>query len=231
MADGGARLDSPEGYLGVTRSLSGRLWRQRTACPDLTRRHQQMHGLSEPLARALAARGVLDAEAADFLAPTLKALFPDPSSFADMDRAATILVDALEAKRRIVVFADYDVDGASSAALIVRWFRAMGLELGIYVPDRITEGYGPSPAAFRRLQAEGADLVITVDCGAAAHDALACAAEIGLPVVVIDHHLMRPGEIPAVAALVNPNRPDCESRQGHLAAAGVAFVLLAALNR
>jgi single-stranded-DNA-specific exonuclease len=225
MADGNANL----GYLGVTRSLSGRLWRQRPADADLARRHQLEHGLSEPLARAIASRGVTDG--ANFLNPTLKALFPDPSSFADMDRAAEILVDALEARRRVVVFADYDVDGASSAALIVRWFRAMGLELSIYVPDRMTEGYGPSPAAFRRLKAEGAELVVTVDCGAAAHDALACAAEIGLPVVVIDHHLMRPGEVPGVAALVNPNRPDCTSGQGHLAAAGVAFVLLAALSR
>ncbi len=227
MADGSAY----PGYLGVTSSLSGRAWRERPADAEAARRHQLDHGLSEPLARALAARGVAAGEGGHFLAPTLKALFPDPSSFADMDRAAELLVDALEARRRVVVFADYDVDGASSAALIVRWFRTMGLELSIYVPDRITEGYGPSPAAFRRLQAEGAELVVTVDCGAAAHDALACAAEIGLPVVVVDHHLMRPGEIPPVAALVNPNRPDCGSGQGHLAAAGVTFVLLAALNR
>ena len=227
MADGGGQL----GYLGVSRSLSGRAWRERPACPDLTRRHQLALGLSEPLARALAARGVADGQGGDYLNPTLKALFPDPSAFADMDRAAEILVNALEARRRIVVFADYDVDGASSAALLVRWFRAMGQEIAIYVPDRLTEGYGPSPAAFRRLKDEGAELVVTVDCGAAAHDALACAAEIGLPVVVIDHHLMRPGEIPRVEALVNPNRPDCGSGQGHLAAAGVTFVLLAALNR
>lgn len=227
MADGSA----PPTYLGVTDSLSGRPWRLRPADAELSRRHQMGLGLSEPLARALAARGVAAEAGETFLNPTLKALFPDPSSFADMDRAAAILVDALEARRRVVVFADYDVDGASSAALIVRWFRAMGQEIAIYVPDRLTEGYGPSPAAFRRLKTEGAELVVTVDCGAAAHDALACAAEIGLPVVVIDHHLMRPGEIPAVAALVNPNRPDCSSGQGHLAAAGVAFVLLAALNR
>jgi single-stranded-DNA-specific exonuclease len=227
MADGSANV----GFLGVTRSLSGRLWRQRAADAEVVRRHQLSHGLSELLARALASRGITAEAGADFLNPTLKALFPDPSSFADMDRAAEILVDALAARRRVVVFADYDVDGASSAALIVRWFRVMGLELSIYVPDRILEGYGPSPAAFRRLKTEGAELVITVDCGAAAHDALACAAEIDLPVVVIDHHLMRPGEIPAVAALVNPNRPDCGSGQGHLAAAGVSFVLLAALNR
>jgi single-stranded-DNA-specific exonuclease len=227
VADGSPQL----GYLGVTRSLSGRLWRERPADVELVRRHQLAHGLSEPLARALAARGVLAEQGETYLNPTLKALFPDPSSFTDMDRAAEVLVDALERKRALVVFADYDVDGASSAAQLVRWFRALGRELPIYVPDRILEGYGPSPAAFRRLKGEGAELVITVDCGAAAHDALACAAEIGLEVVVIDHHLMRGEEIPRVAALVNPNRPDCVSGQGHLAAAGVTFVLLAALNR
>ena len=227
MADGSVHA----GYLGVTRSLTERAWRERPADPELVRRHQLSLGLSEPLARALASRGVGHDEGADYLNPTLKALFPDPSAFTDMDRAAAVLVDALERRRPMVVFADYDVDGASSSAQLVRWFRALGCELPIYVPDRITEGYGPSPAAFRRLKAEGAELVITVDCGAAAHDALACAAEIGLEVVVIDHHLMRGEEIPAVAALVNPNRPDCRSGQGHLAAAGVTFVLLAALNR
>jgi single-stranded-DNA-specific exonuclease len=182
------------------------------------------------MARALAARGVTADAATSYLQPTLKALFPDPSTFADMDKAAAVLVDALVADKAVVVFADYDVDGASSAALLVRWFAAMGKRLTIYVPDRVAEGYGPSPAAFRRLREEGADLVITVDCGAAAVDAIACAAEIGLDVVVVDHHLMR-DEIPVCAALVNPNRPDCASGQGVLAAAGVTFVLLAALNR
>ncbi len=227
MADGNILT----GYLGVACSLSGRLWRQRAADPDLVRRHQLALGLDEPLARALASREVLEEQGADYLNPTLKALFPDPSSFADMDRAASVLLDGVERGRPMTVFADYDVDGASSAALLVRWFRAMGQELPIYVPDRIAEGYGPSPAAFRALKDGGAELVITVDCGAAAHDALACAAEIGLEVVVIDHHLMRGEEVPAVAALVNPNRPDCVSGQGNLAAAGVTFVLLAALNR
>ena len=195
------------------------------------RAHQLRHGLDEVVARALASRGVSEQQAPDFLAPTLKALFPDPSCFQDMDRAAELIVDAVAAGRRCVVFADYDVDGATSGALLVRWFRALGAELDTYVPDRETEGYGPSAAAFRRLQAEGAELVITVDCGAAAHDALEGAAEIGLPVVVIDHHMMRPGEAPPAAALVNPNQPGCASGQGVLAAAGVVFVLLAALNR
>ncbi len=218
------------GFLGVARSLSGRAWRQRPADADLVRRHQLTSGLDEPLARALASRGVTAEGAADYLNPTLKALFPDPSSFLDMDRAAEILVDALENGRPAAVFADYDVDGASSAALLVRWFRAMGQELPIYVPDRITEGYGPSAAAFASLKARGAELVITVDCGAAAYDAIAAASTMGLDVVVIDHHLMR-DDPPAAAAVVNPNRPGCNSGQGVLAAAGVSLVLLAALNR
>ncbi len=226
MADGAAAA----GYLGVARSLTGRAWRERPADAETVRRHQLALGLSEPLARALASRGVPADGGETYLNPTLKALFPDPSSFLDMDRAAQILIDALLADRPMTVFADYDVDGASSAAQIVRWFRVMGKELPIYVPDRMTEGYGPSPAAFRKIRTSGVELVVTVDCGAAAYEALACAQEIGLEVVVIDHHLMR-DQIPQVAALVNPNRPGCPSGQGVLAAAGVAFVLLAALNR
>lgn len=228
MADGDASATSA--FLGVARSLTGRAWRERPAEPGLVRSHQLRMGLSEPLARALASRGVSEAEVEAYLNPTLKALFPDPSCFSGMDRAAEILVDAAASGRPTVVFADYDVDGASSAALLVRWFRKLGRELPIYVPDRMLEGYGPSPAAFRRLKAEGAELVVTVDCGAAANDALVAAAEMGLDVVVIDHHLMR-GDPPRAAALVNPNAPDCLSGQGDLAAAGVVFVLLAALNR
>ena len=219
-----------DAFLGVSRSLSGRPWRERPADPALIREHQARQGLAEPIARALASRGVAMGEGEAYLRPTLKALFPDPSSFADMDRAAAILLDALTADRPMTVFADYDVDGASSAAQLVRWFRHMGKALPIYVPDRLTEGYGPNPDAFRRLKAGGAELVVTVDCGAAAEAALAAADDIGLRVVVIDHHLMR-ATSPAALALVNPNRPDCGSGQGGLAAAGVTFVMLAALNR
>ncbi|MDO9473351.1 MAG: single-stranded-DNA-specific exonuclease RecJ [Caulobacter sp.] len=226
MTDGAGEA----GFLGVRRSLTGRTWRRRPADEAVVRDHQLRHDLAEPLARALASRGIGPEGAVDFLSPTLKAQFPDPSSFQDMDLAASILVDAVERQRPLAVFADYDVDGASSAAQLVRWFRAMGRDLPIYVPDRIIEGYGPSPAAFRRLKEQGAELVITVDCGAAAHDALVAARDMGLDVVVVDHHLMR-GDPPPAAALVNPNRPDDTSGQGHLAAAGVTFVLLAALNR
>ena len=220
----------PSDFLDVRSSLRGRRWRARPADPEITRAHQAQLGLSEPLARAMASRGVAIEAGESFLRPTLRALFPDPSCFADMDLAASILVDALVDGLSLTVFADYDVDGACSAAQLVRWFRAMGLDLPIYVPDRMTEGYGPSPAAFRKLKVDGVDLVITVDCGAAAYAAIQAAAEIGLKVVVIDHHLMG-AATPLASALVNPNRPDCASGQGVLAAAGVTFVLLVALNR
>src|SRR5580698_4514950 len=201
-----------ESFLGVSRSISGRRWRARPANETTVREIGRRHGLDEPLARALASRGVTADGGEAYLRPTLKALFPDPSSFAGMDEAARVLIDAMEAGRPTLVFADYDVDGASSAALLVRWWRAMGRELPIYVPDRMTEGYGPSPAAFRHLREQGFELVVTVDCGAAAYDALATAAEIGLEVVVIDHHLMRE-ERPLTRALVNPNQPGCASEQ------------------
>ncbi|GAW39835.1 Single-stranded-DNA-specific exonuclease RecJ [Brevundimonas sp. SH203] len=229
MADDSA-AKTLNAFLGVSRSLSGRAWRQRPADAAVVRAHMQALGLDEVLARALASRGVRAEHGADFLTPTLRALFPDPSSFMDMDAAVEAILDALQARASVHVFADYDVDGASSAALLVRWFRAMGHELPIYVPDRLTEGYGPSARAFDTLKASGADLVITVDCGAAANEALAHAAAIALNVVVIDHHMMR-SEPPTALAVVNPNRPGCNSGQGNLAAAGVVFVLLAALNR
>ncbi|WP_297803967.1 single-stranded-DNA-specific exonuclease RecJ [uncultured Brevundimonas sp.] len=221
---------STSNFLGFARSMSGRSWRMRPANPDVTRAHMHSLGLGELLSRALASRDVAAEDGGNFLNPTLRALFPDPSSFMDMDQAANAILDAIAANESIHVFADYDVDGASSAALLVRWFRHIKRDLPIYVPDRMKEGYGPSAPAFDRLKASGADLVITVDCGAAANEAVAHATAIGLKVVVIDHHMMRE-EPPACLAVVNPNRPGCQSGQGNLAAAGVVFVLLAALNR
>ncbi len=229
-------------YLGIDRSLSGRAWRERISArgvtPDMLREITAKLGLMnvapetylEPLARFAAGRGVTADTLQDFVFPTLKALFPDPMRFMDMDKAVAAIIDALQRKAKVSVFADYDVDGATSAAQLVRWFRHMGHELEVYVPDRLTEGYGPSNAAFDTLKRNGTDLVITVDCGAMAHRALDHAASIGLDVVVIDHHLMRE-EPPHALAVVNPNRPGCASAQGNLAAAGVVFVVLAALNK
>jgi single-stranded-DNA-specific exonuclease len=211
-------------------SAGGRRWRLHQADPRKVQSLLPAVGGSDLLARLLEARGVEAADAAGYLAPTLREFFPDPSSFADMDKAAGIVLDSILDGRKVVVFADYDVDGGTSSATLARYFRAWGRDLGLYVPDRLEEGYGPSPEAFRYLKAQGAELVITVDCGAAAIRALDEADTIGLPIVVIDHHLMS-GGVPKTAALVNPNRPDCNSGQGHLAAAGVVFVFVAAMNR
>ncbi len=216
--------------LDVVRSALGKRWLMRPCDDALAGALSRRLGAPDALGRLLAARGVSVEEGERFLAPALRDSFPDPSSFADMDRAARLAWDAAEAGRGLAVFADYDVDGASSAAQLIRYFRMLGVEIDLYVPDRVSEGYGPSAAAFRTLKQRGAALVFTVDCGAAAHAALESAADEAIDVVVLDHHLMT-GSPPRAAALVNPNRPDCGSGQGGLAAAGVTFVFLAAMNR
>jgi single-stranded-DNA-specific exonuclease len=217
-------------FLDVARSLTGKVWRVREADDALAEAHRRQSNLPEIAARLLAARGVALEDANKFLAPTLRDFFPDPSTFQDMDLAGRVIDEAIAADRPCAVFADYDVDGGTAAALLVRYFRARGRRLRIYVPDRMSEGYGPSVHAFERLKAEGVELVITVDCGAAAHGPIEAAAALGLDVVVIDHHLMH-GPPPPARAVVNPNRLDDRSGQGHLTAAGVVLVLLAALNR
>lgn len=228
MTDAAIALAPPAG--APLFSAGGRRWRLSRVDEAMVRRLAPAAGGSDLIARLLASRGVTPETASAWLAPTLRHFFPDPSHFADMEKAASIVLDAIMQDRRVCVFADYDVDGGTSAAILTRYFRAWGRELGLYVPDRLEEGYGPSPEAFRLLRQQGYDLVITVDCGAAAIRALDEAVSIGLPVVVIDHHLMS-GALPPAAALVNPNRPDCPSGHGHLAAAGVVFVFAAALNR
>ncbi len=218
-------------FLGVSQSLSGRTWRQRPMDEQLAVEHARRLKAPDLVGRLLAARGVGLGEAELFLNPTLKDLFPDPSTFADMDKAAEVILDSIVSGKKVAVFADYDVDGGTSSAILSRYFRAWGRELILYVPDRLTEGFGPTPGAFRALQGMGAQLVVTVDCGAAAIAALKTANEIGLDVVVMDHHLMHDDHTPPTLALVNPNRPDDRSGHGFLAAAGVVFVLVAALNR
>lgn len=216
--------------LTVPSSHGGRYWTVRAPDDGEVRALTPHLDGNDLLARLLTPRGIVPSGVDTFLNPTLRALFPDPASFQDMMKAAELTLDAIIDGKTVTVFADYDVDGGTSSAILARYFRAWGREIGLYVPDRLMEGYGPSPEAFRHLKESGADLVITVDCGAAATAALAEAVEIDLPVIVIDHHLMGK-EPPACAALVNPNRADDESGQGHLAAAGVVYVFAAALNK
>ncbi len=177
----------------------------------------------------LAARGIGLEQAEDFLVPSLRALMPDPFHLRDMRRAAERVAHAVQNRERIVIFGDYDVDGATSSALLVRFFRMLGHDAGVYIPDRIQEGYGPNTEALLKLKAQGAHLVITVDCGTTAHGPLAAASDAGLDVVVVDHHLAAE-ELPSAVAVVNPNRLDETSECRQLAAVGVSFLLAAAVN-
>jgi single-stranded-DNA-specific exonuclease len=212
---------------GVARSFTGRRWLLKPV--DTRLETELLREISPVLARLLALRGVPLAEAADYLSPRLKKLLPDPNLLKDMDRAVARVASALEKGERIAVFGDYDVDGSTSAALLSDFLSALGTPPRIYIPDRMKEGYGPSPFAMRALAAEGAALVITVDCGSAATAALEDAKSLNMDVVVLDHHKV--DAAPPAAAHVNPNQPGDTSGLGHLCAAGVTFLFLVALNR
>src|SRR5258707_11538012 len=228
--DGMALGGSAAPFLGVERSICGRRWRMREADPGVAAAIAEQHGLPEIVGRLLAQRGIGIDDAPGFLAPRLREQLPDPLHLRDMDRAVVRLLRAVRDGEPIVVFGDYDVDGATAAALLLRFFAAIGGHASVYVPDRMREGYGPSAPALLRLKAEGAGVVVTVDCGATAHEPLAAAAEAGLDVIVIDHHVTEP-LLPRALALINPNRLDETSPHGALAAVGVAFLLVVALNR
>lgn len=222
-------------FLGVSRSASGKMWMLRAPGQAGVDRQAlaiaQRLDLPEIVGRLLAARGQTLETAEGFLSPRLRDLLPDPSILRDMDRAVARIVAAIEAGQRIAIFGDYDVDGATSAALLMRFLRAVGAKPArLYVPDRMAEGYGPNGPAMHRLKSEGVDLVITVDCGITAFAPLQAAADVGLDVVVVDHHMAEPG-LPIAVAVINPNRLDEAPGLGQLAAVGVAYLLVIALNR
>ncbi|MDA0261420.1 MAG: single-stranded-DNA-specific exonuclease RecJ, partial [Proteobacteria bacterium] len=228
---GGNRpLMGEDAFLGVANSITGRFWYSRLDDERTALALQQRLGISELLARVLAARGVSLDAAEGYLDPKLRTDLPDPSSFQDMANAAQRMVRAITQREAIAVFGDYDVDGATSAALLLRFLRAVGSDARLYVPDRLTEGYGPNPDALRQLRREGSAVAITVDCGIVAFDALAAAAEVGLDIIVVDHHLAQ-AELPIATAIVNPNRLDDTAPHKQLAAVGVAFLLVVAVNR
>ncbi len=222
-------LNPPRAFLGVTRSALGRPWRDRLDAAGLGRAEAltQREGLPDILARLLAGRGVEPNEAQSFLEPRLRDLLPDPGTLIDMGPAAARLARAVESGERVAIFGDYDVDGACSAALLADFLTQAGARPRIHIPDRLIEGYGPNSDAIRQLAAEGATLLVTVDCGTTSHEPLAEARRLGLDVVVLDHH-QAPERLPEVEALVNPNRQDDLSGLGHLCAAGVVFLALVA---
>ena len=215
-------------FLNVESSLTGRRW----IGPDeaqirLASALAQSSGLQLPVARILAERGVLAEDAQAYLAPTLRDMLPDPLRLRDMNLAAERLVTAALNRERIAIFADYDVDGGASAALLLSWLRAQGRDATLYIPDRIDEGYGPNAPAISGLAANH-DLIVCVDCGTLSHDALAAAG--GTEVIVLDHHLGAE-TLPPALAVVNPNRMDEDGALGHLCAAGVVFLTLVQAGR
>ncbi|WP_210092154.1 single-stranded-DNA-specific exonuclease RecJ [Ruegeria sp. HKCCSP346] len=216
------------GFLGVEQSLTGRRWVGPEA--ELERAAEMMKqqtDLPRAVCQVLARRGVPVMEARGFLEPKLKELLPDPRDMKDMETAAARFLDAVRHRQKIAVFADYDVDGGCSAALLLVWLRQMGLQATLYVPDRIDEGYGPNVPAMREL-ASSHDLIICVDCGTLSHEPIAAAT--GADVIVLDHHLG--GEtLPDCVAVVNPNRQDESGDLGYFCAAGVVFLMLVEAGR
>ena len=215
--------------LNVASSLTGRSWLWRTGCDRTAYAITQRYEIPEIVGRILAARDITLDGAADFLTPTLRALLPDPAVLRDMAQAAARLARAVTAGETVAVFGDYDVDGACSAAIITLFLRQLGCPVLPYVPDRMAEGYGPNEAALLRLAGQGATLVVCVDCGTSAHEALA-ALRGRADVLVLDHHKAE-GLPPPVLATVNPNRLDCTSGLRHLCAAAVAFMTAIATLR
>lgn len=222
--------DGPECFLGVENSLRGKRWLSRDVDERQSLALAQRLDLPEIVGRVLTSRGVGLEDAEDFLNPTLKGLLPDPSRLTGMDTAADRLSRAVMEGESIGIFGDYDVDGATSSALLKRFFAAVGGQTKTHIPDRIKEGYGPNTEALLKLKDGGVSVIVTVDCGTSAFEPLAQAADAGLDVIVVDHHEAE-AKLPQSTAVINPNRLDDDSGQGQLAAVGVAFLLVVAVNR
>lgn len=226
----------PASVFGVDRSLTGKAWRWRGGNMDLCDGlgGGGPMGLEDDIVtQLLLSRGVARDDLDRHRNPSLRAFLPDPSAFRDMDAAAERLAQAVLTKETVTVYGDYDVDGATSAALLILLIRALGHEARYYIPDRLLEGYGPSGEALVRIAGDGSSLIVTVDCGAMAHEALEMAHGAGVDVIVVDHHKCS-AELPLTVALVNPNRLDegeLAAGHGHLAAVGVAFLLAIATVR
>jgi single-stranded-DNA-specific exonuclease len=214
----------------VERSVSGRCWRWRDHDAALALAISQRIDLPEVLGRVLAGRGLALDGVPAFIQPRLRDALPDPSHLHDLDRAVDRLAAAVAAGEPVGLLGDYDVDGATSVALLARYLQAVEGRAVIDVPDRLLEGYGPNPLALERLAAQGCRLVVTLDSGTTAFDALTLAAERGLEVIVVDHHAAEP-RLPPALAVINPNRCDQVSPARELAAVGVTFLVIVALNR
>lgn len=230
MAETLKQVDDSKILFDGERSCTGQLWAMRSFDERQALAIAQSHNLPDRLAGIIAGKGVQLSDVESYLNPTLKQLMPDPQHLLDMNKAVGRTITAIKAKQNITVFGDYDVDGATSSALLRRYFADIGCPIALYIPDRIDEGYGPNKKAMRTLSSRRANLIIMVDCGTTAFDALETAKEEGLDVIVLDHHTAQP-KLPDVVAVVNPNRLDQESQLGSLCAAGVSFMFIVELQR
>lgn len=216
--------------LDVEESLLGKKWVFTPVDERIATAIAQTYDLPLIVSRLIVARGIGFDDVPAFLNPTIRDQLPDPYTLKDMDKAAERIAAAIMNGEKVAVFGDYDVDGATSAALLKRFFDSIGHDLEIYIPDRLAEGYGPNAPALCRLREEGAELLITVDCGITAFEAIAAGTQAGLDIVILDHHRAEP-QLPDAVAVVNPNRLDDDSGQGHMAAVGVTFLAVVAVNR
>jgi single-stranded-DNA-specific exonuclease len=217
-------------FLNVTRSAKGQRWEPRLENTRAAEAMAQRYDLPDILCRVLAARGIELEQAENFLNPTLRGLMPPPSALRDLEKGADRLAHAIMSGEKIGIITDYDVDGVSSGALMLRFLRAVGSNASVYIPDRVTEGYGPSQRAVQSLKEQGTQLMLTLDCGVQSHDPLAHAADLGMDAIIVDHH-QASAELPRAHAVINPNRMDDTSGLGHLCAAGVTFMLVATTSK
>ena len=230
LLDSRAAPVSSSPFLGISRSITGRSWRARSFLSRDAQAIAERNDLPELLGRVLAARAVALDDVETYLNPTLRRLMPQPGALVDMEKGADRLARAIMQGERIGTISDYDVDGVSSAALLTRFLASVGAKNTVHIPDRLTEGYGPSRAAVQSLRERGTELLLTLDCGVLAHDPLAQARTLGMDVIIVDHH-QAGATLPDAFAVINPNRQDDISGFGYLCACGVAMILVSVVNR
>ncbi|MDP1974851.1 MAG: single-stranded-DNA-specific exonuclease RecJ, partial [Alphaproteobacteria bacterium] len=221
-------LETP--FLGVESSFSGRKWVGNESNERLSLAITQSYGLPPILGDILASRQIAFEHIPHFLNPTLRHFLPDPYHLQDMEKAVLRIIKAIENQEQIAVLGDYDVDGATSSALLIRFFKSLDINILCHIPDRIKEGYGPNINAFKSLRTQGATLILTVDCGTLSYEPIAYAFDNKIDIIVLDHHVAEPS-LPKAYAIVNPNRLDDDSPHKNLAAVGVTYLFLIALNR
>ncbi|MBP9791843.1 MAG: DHH family phosphoesterase, partial [Rickettsiales bacterium] len=215
----------------IFKSVCNRKWKKASYDQSRSLLIEQKKGVESIIAEMLSRRSLEYNDIDSFLEPKLRTSLPNPDIIKDMSVAVDTVYGAIKSKRKIAVFGDYDVDGATSSAVLKRFFRTIAVEVNIYIPDRVSEGYGPNINAFKELREQGVEIIITVDCGTAAHAVIEEGRNLGLDIIVLDHHISESPVLPSANAIVNPNRIDDNSGLNNLAAVGVTFLFVVALSK